>query len=305
MGFLEKVTKGKQPGPIVALVYGKDGLGKSTFAASSPAPIFVGPEVESGTKHLDVARAPHPASYAEVLAQLAELASSPHDYRTLVFESLDWLEPMIWKHVGDQQKPKWENIESPGYGKGYVIAADEWRNFAAHLEKISGRGMNVLLLAHYMVRPFNDPASAAAYDRYQVKLHDRAAAIMREFVDDVLFVTTEVFTEADPKKKGKVWAFGEGVRIIQTEGRPGFDAKNRHGLPFVLPLSWEAYFTAVVSGQPQDPEVMIRNIQAMIEQLSDEAVKKAAVEWLEKTPKDNAAKLAVIENRLRVKLNQL
>ena len=288
----------------MALVYGKDGLGKSTFASQAPAPIFVGPEVAQGTKNLDVARAPHPANFSEVIAQIDELATARHEFQTLVFESLDWFEPMVWQHVCDQQK--WANIEAPGYGKGYVIAQREWEAFRDALQRVVTRGMNAVLIAHSMVKTFNDPATGAAYDRFQVKLQDRAAALLREFVDDVLFVNQEVITAQDKnlERKGKVWALGEGVRLIYAEGRPGFDAKNRHGLPFTLPLSWEDYSAAVESGNPQDPEVLQKSILAMIDEVTDDELKKAAVAWYEKTPKDDAAKLAVIENRLRLKLKK-
>jgi hypothetical protein len=233
MGFLERVESGKKQKPYFVLIYGPDGVGKSTFGADAPNPIFLC--AESGTNHLDVNRFPEPQTFQNVLDMVSELDTSKHNYKTLVVDSLDWLEPLVWKQVCDAGDKK--NIEEFGYGKGYVLALSEWQKLIAKLKDLR-ESMNIVLIGHAEVKTFQDPVLNNGYDRYQLKLNQKAAALFREAVDAVLFATYEVFTRKDGQKTR---AFGEGARIIFTERRPGHDAKNRMGLPYQIPLSWEDF----------------------------------------------------------------
>ena len=102
--------------------------------------------------------------------------------------------------------------------------------------------MHVLLIGHAQIKSFQDPELPTAYDRYQLKINDKAAALVREAADAVLFARFE--TEL-VKTNGKTRARGEGNRIMYTESRPGWDAKNRFNLPFVLPLDWKVFGDAI------------------------------------------------------------
>jgi len=104
--------------------------------------------------------------------------------------------------------------------------------------------MNIILIAHAQIKTFADPAQPTGYDRYQLKLNEKAAAVLREAVECVLFATYEttvVKEKGDKKGRG----VGDGERVMYTERRPAFDAKNHFDLPFEMPLSWKAYAEAV------------------------------------------------------------
>jgi hypothetical protein len=240
MSLLNTITKGRRPRYIWALIYGTDGVGKSTMCSHAPNPIFVG--AEKGTEQLDVARFPQVESISELFAQLATLQTEKHEFQTVVLDSLDWVEPLIWKAVCDEGKV--ENIEQfgGGYGKGYVRALDLWRRLIKELAVLN-QNMHVLLIGHAQIKSFQDPELPSAYDRYQPKINDKAAALVREAADAVLFARFE--TELVRATGAKAKVRGEGKRIMYTESRPGFDAKNRFNLPFVMALDWKSFGDAI------------------------------------------------------------
>jgi hypothetical protein len=240
MSLLNTITKGRRPRYIWALIYGVDGVGKSTLCSHAPNPIFVG--AEKGTEQLDVARFPQTESIGELFAQLRTLQVENHGFQSVVLDSLDWIEPLIWKAVCDEGKV--ENIEqfAGGYGKGYVRALDLWRTLIKELAVLN-QSMHVLLIGHAQIKSFQDPELPTAYDRYQLKINDKAAALVREAADVVLFARFETELIRNTGAKAKVR--GEGKRIMYTESRPGFDAKNRFNLPFVMALDWKTFGEAI------------------------------------------------------------
>ena len=239
MSILSTISRGKRPRHIFALFYGTDGVGKSTLCSHAPTPIFIG--AEKGTEQLDVARFPQTESISELLAQIRALQTEKHDFDSVVLDSLDWVEPLIWKAVCDEGKVETIEQYAGGYGKGYVRALDLWRTLLKELSLLNDK-MHVLLIGHAQIKSFQDPELPTAYDRYQLKINDKAAALVREAADAVLFARFE--TEL-VKTNGKARARGEGNRIMYTESRPGWDAKNRFNLPFVMPLDWKTFGDAI------------------------------------------------------------
>lgn len=239
MGLLSNIRRGKIAAPYKALVYGVEGIGKSTFGADADAPVFLC--AETGTENLDVDRLPEPKAWSDVLASIHALQSEPHDYLTLVIDTLDWLEPLLWDHVCAQNK--WKTIEDPGYGKGYVAALNEWRLFLRLLEDLrTSRRMNILMLAHSLVRRVNPP-DMEPFDRYSLKIHEKAASLCREWCDAVLFARFEVVT-SKAKDARVARGYSTGERELRTVYTASYDAKNRWGLPDPLPLSFDALMTA-------------------------------------------------------------
>ena len=175
------VVQGRVQKPIRALVWGVEGIGKSTFGSNAPSPIFLG--AEDGTTELDVARFPEPTSWQDVFDAVTELTTAEHAYRTLVLDTLDWLEPLNWEHVcakGDGRGKRIASIEDFGYGKGYAAALDEWRRLLSAIERLRNtRHMNVVLLAHGWIKPFKNP-DGPDYDRHELKLHPKAGGLLKE-----------------------------------------------------------------------------------------------------------------------------
>lgn len=299
MSLLANVTKGKIKQPFLGLLFGVDGVGKSSFGAAMPAPFFIGSE--SGTGNLDVHRFAA-ASFAEVMKLIKELTDDNHAYQSLVIDSLDWLEPLVWEHVIDAASDKKiKSIEDFGYGKGFVYAIDEWRKMISALNSLrEKKKMNILLIGHSQVKVAKDPTASAEYERYQLKLNDKAAALFREWVDCVFFANFETLTAAD--KKGKTRAFGDGARYIYTERRPGFDAKNRFGLPFQMALDWNEVKETLDQANPEDPAVVIHNIRLMLDEPQTATI-KGAVEISLANVGNNLEQLKRIENKLLTIVN--
>lgn len=296
MSFLsEGLSIGRVKRPHLVLLYGTDSVGKSTFAASMPKPYFL--DLERGTLELDVRRV-HPDDLVTVYRYLDSLATDGHEYQTVVIDSLDWLEPLVWRAVCAKQG--WDSIESPGFGKGYVAALDEWKVFRDKLQTLRDvRKMNVCLLAHAHIKMFQDPATNAGYDRYQIKLHDRSASLLREFCDAVLFATFETFAKTE--KNGKAKVYGDGARIMYTERRPQWDAKNRFSLPFQMPLSWDEYERAIESKDGEKPESLIASIVDMSKELDPKI--KANVQKKLKEFGADSTKLLDLKNKIITALN--
>jgi len=299
---LAKVVSGRLVKPMRLLIYGLEGVGKSTFAASAPSPIFLG--AEDGTSELDVQRFPQPTCWADVMEGVAELTTAKHDYRTLVIDTLDWLEPLVWQQVcvmcARPGKPPLRSIEELGYGKGYVEAGGLWRALMAALERLrEARRMDVVLLAHSWIKSFKNP-SGEDFDRYELKLHKGAAATWREWCDAVLFAAHDVTTyEADGKRTKGI---SSGARVLRTEHDAAWDAKNRYDLPASLALDWEAFSEAVAAHRPDDPARLRARIEQLLVQVeADEKLTERVRNALDNAA-DNAGELARIANKLAARI---
>jgi hypothetical protein len=225
------------------LIHGVAGVGKTTFGAGAPAPVFI--PTEDGLGTLEVPHFPLARTFDQVMEALAALYSESHDFRTVVVDSVDWLEPLVWARTCQDQG--WGSIEDPGYGKGYVAALDLWRQYLEGLNALRNeRGMTVIQIAHTDIRRFDSPEHEP-YDRYVIKLHARAAALLQEHSDVVLFANYRISTvKSDVGFNKKVTrALGSGERVLYTAERPAFLAKNRFGLPDSVALSWEAFAAAM------------------------------------------------------------
>lgn len=266
---LTNVQRGKLDKPVRVVMYGTEGIGKSTFASESPDPIFLC--AEDGTKELDVARFPEPGSWDEVLEAVETLRTSKHSFKTFVLDTLDWGEPLCWGKVCADGKK--DDIESFDFGKGYTAAVDVWRSFLARLDMLSNaRQMNIVLLAHAHVRKFQNP-EGNDFDRYELKLHAKSAGIIKEWCDALLFARLEVFTH-EVKKKTK--GVDSGARIVHTTKTAAFDAKNRYSLPSQLPLNWNEFYESAKGGAPATPEKLQAEIAELLEMLDPKTREKGA-----------------------------
>lgn len=240
---LNQLVRAAHPKPPIIVVYGVHGVGKSTFAAQAPSPVFI--QTEDGLGMLDCPHFPLASAFDAVMEALAALYSESHDFKTCVLDSLDWLEPLIWAKACRDNG--WASIEDAGYGKGYVAGLGYWRQYVEGLNALrDDKGMTIVQLAHTDIKRFDSPEHDP-YDRYTIKLHARAAALVQEHSDIVLFANYRISTvKADVGFNKKVSrAVGSGERVIHTTERPAFLAKNRYGLPDTLPLDWQAFAQAM------------------------------------------------------------
>lgn len=283
---MSAVSRGKRARPVCALVYGVEGVGKSSFAADAPKPIFVG--AEDGTSELDVERMPEPRCWADVLDAITALATEKHDRETVVFDTLDWLEPLLHEEVCRREDVK-GGIEGFGYGKGYVKALDEWRVFVTWLDELRAkRRMNIILLAHSCVRTFKNP-EGEDFDRYMLKMNEKSGALLKEWADSVLFANYQTLaTKATTTKKAKAINAVESPRYLHTQRRAAWDAKNRFGLPERLPLSWADFWAGVqasradVAAKPDETAALVVQIRELAGKLGEPEAEVKINEWLAK-----------------------
>ena len=239
MKLLEQVQRGRVAAPRRTLMYGVHGVGKSTFGSMADRPVFI--QTEDGLGNIECERFPVASKYADAIAALGELYTEPHEYRTVVVDSLDWLERLIWADVCEKRGV--ESIEDIGYGKGYVFALTNWREVLQGLDALRNeRGMNVILIAHAQIERFANPETDT-YDRYSPRLQKLASALVQEWCDEVFFATYRIHTKTTNEgfDRKRVQGIGTGERIIRTTERPAHVAKNRLSLPDEFPLDYRLY----------------------------------------------------------------
>jgi hypothetical protein len=251
MTLMETIHRGKRPMPPRLMVYGIEGIGKSSWAADAPRPVFI--QTEDGLGQIDCHKFPLARAFQDVMAALAALYTEKHEYQTVVLDSLDWLERIIWDQVCGEFGVKSIEKADGGYGKGYVLALTYWWQVLEGLEALRrDRDMATILIAHAKVEKFEDPESTA-YDRYSPRLHKHACALVTEWADAVLFATRRFHTKSEEAGFNRTRTIAEAVgaeggeRILKTAGGPACIAKNRYSLPPELPLSWPALVAAMTA----------------------------------------------------------
>jgi hypothetical protein len=228
------LSRGRITRPQKAVIYGPEGVGKSTLASLTPEAVFL--DTEGGTHHLDVIRLDEASSWEEIKATVARLATAQHPFKSLVIDTADWLEKRLAEHLC--AKANKDSIEDFGYGKGWVLLAEEFGRFLSSLDALLARGMHVIFLAHSTVRKFEAPDQAGSYDRFELKLSKQAAPLLKEWADLVLFAN--FVTKVAEKDNGKMRGVGGKERVLFTTHTAAYDAKNRHGLQDKLPFTIEA-----------------------------------------------------------------
>jgi hypothetical protein len=287
-----KTSKGKVREAEFLIVYGPPGIGKSSFASDAPSPFFL--DAEGGSKNLDVERV-EPETWEDVREAIELFSKSGKE--TLVVDTLDWLEKLL---VQDVLKTAGKNTiqEIGGYGKGYEEITRKWVGFLDALDALHKDGKNIILLAHSEVKTMNDPTSLP-YDRFQMKLYAKAAALFRERVSNLLFLNTETLT-----KQGEKRGFSDNVRYIFTERRPAYDAKNRFGLPERFELKqvgpFKHYLSLKNDSNPTDIATLRRQIEGLLEQVKDDDERKNIGEAYKR--KTTVEELSSLKNKLEVYL---
>ena len=235
------ISTGTVPSKKKFVIYGTEGIGKSTFASKFPDPLFI--DVEGGTKNMDVRRfADPPTSYAMLINYIDHIMQNAGICKTLVIDTIDWVERMIVNDVCTSHGKK--GIEDFGYGNGYTYVAEKVGQFLNKLQELIDKNIcNVVLIAHAQIKKFEQPNESGSYDRYELKLGKKTtsqtAPLVKEWCDALLFINYETFAVKQDKEGKKFKAQG-GERVMYTTHHPCWDAKNRFGLPEKIPFDYSS-----------------------------------------------------------------
>lgn len=240
--------------PLSVIVYGPDGMGKTTFSSHWPNAVICGPEIKGSRFIKGMERKTDIRTYAEVMAFIKKLTKEKSDYKTFVLDSLDHIELDI--HDAIKKKYKVENIAKAagGFGAGYKEAADMHYALAEALEELQAKtDMNIVLIAHSQVKSFNDPLTDEPYDRYELKLHESASvsprAMWREMADAVFFLNESLNIKGEGKSSR---AFSNNVKYLYTRRNPRYDAKCRFTVPERMPFELGVNAYKLISGYAFD-----------------------------------------------------
>ncbi|CAM3408724.1 ATP-binding protein [Streptococcus pluranimalium] len=262
-----QITKGKRARAQKVVIYGPEGIGKSSFAANFPDPVFI--DTEGSTDNMDVARLDKPSSWTMLMNEIAFIKANPTSCKTLVIDTIDWAEQMAVDYICAQHGKT--GIEDFGWGNGYTYAREEVGRFLNSLQELIELGINVVLTAHAQIKTFTQPDEMGSYDRYELKLgkktSSQTAPLVKEWADMVLFCNYETIIMTDDKTK-KSKAQG-GQRVMYTQHHPAWDAKNRHGLDNKLPLDFNA-IAHIFTQQPAQESPSQQSIPKALKQASEE-----------------------------------
>ncbi len=240
------IITGKVNRAVKTVIYGTEGVGKSTLAAQFPNPLFI--DVEGGTSQMDIRRIAKPQTWEELLTDVNEVAKTPDICGTLVLDTADWAETLCVGFVCSKYKQN--SIEGFGYGRGYTYLSEEWSRLMAAFDTVIAAGINVTIIAHARQRKVELPDQTGSFDHWEMKVSKQVAPLLKEWADLLLFLNYRTFvvtTENNSKK-----ATG-GKRTMFTSHSPVWDAKNRHNLPEELDLDFEGIAHIFSKADPEAP----------------------------------------------------
>ena len=304
--ILMKITRGKIASAQKVVIYGPEGIGKSTFAAQFPEPLFI--DTEGSTKNMDVARMDKPTSWTMLKNQIAYVKAHPQVCKTLVIDTIDWGEKLCVEDICAVHNKR--GIEDFGYGNGYVYEMEEFGRFLNSLEELISAGVNVVLTAHAQLRKFTQPDEFGEYDRWELKLGKKTGSMIspmvKEWADMLLFANYKtVAVQADDK--GKKFKAQGGERVMYATHHPCWDAKNRHGLPDSMPFDYAQIahiFNRATAAVPPETEKAEEAFKDMLDETPDVKQAAAVPEGIPAPLADLMRQNQVSEEEIRLAVSQ-
>jgi len=240
------ITRGKKQGAIRAVIYGTEGIGKSTLAAQIADALII--DTEDGTGQIEAARV-LALDWRSIEHALKELITDAQGFKAVVIDTADWLEKALIEHVLRQAGKK--SIEDFGYGKGYTILQEHLVRFLGQVDQLIAKGIHVVFVAHSKVTRTSPPDQTDGYDRFELKLTKQVAPLLKEWADLVLFCNYRI--QIVEGSDGKLKAQGGRERIMHAVHSAAWDAKNRFGLASEMPMEFSQIAALFGAAQPRTP----------------------------------------------------
>ncbi len=293
-----EITRGKIKKAKKVVIYGPEGIGKSTFASRFPDPVFI--DTEGSTNDMDVARLPRPTSWTMLLEEVDYIRKTPGACRTLVIDTIDWAEQLCVEHICAKHNKS--GIEDFGYGNGYVYTKEEFGRFLNRLTDVIEAGVHVVLTAHAQLRKFEQPDEMGAYDRWELKLGKKTSSqtspLVKEWADMLLFANYKTYSVAVDDKGKKHKAQG-GKRVMYTNHHPCWDAKNRYGLPDECEFDYSAI--AGIIGNEKITDTGTRNVEKPVQEQHEQ---KTETPDFMKIPEESPEQMEFDTSSSDVKVNE-
>lgn len=236
MGILDNIQANSGPRALKVVIHGENGIGKTTFAAGAPRPLILAVEDGIGVLNVPFLRTRSSDELQNALMELLQgFRSGQRPFDSVIVDSLDALEAMVWKKVCETGHKK--NIEDFGYGKGYIFALQKWAGIRDQIQAINDCGIHTIAIAQSNNKTNNDPVYGS-YNRTILRLHEKTAGLWRDWADIMGFATQRLTLKGDDKGAPRAIAMGE--RVLEIGASPAYWSKNRFNMPGTLPLSWNA-----------------------------------------------------------------
>lgn len=231
------IIKGRQARPRRILVYGENGVGKSTFAAQFPTPVFL--NIEDGIADLDVDKTHKLNTFPEFAGEISWLIANDTEHQTIIIDTIDWLETLICTDVASNAGKA--TVEEIAFGKGYPLVEKAWHFVINSLTRLWGQGRNIIFTCHASVKKFEDP-NVSTYSYWSPQLKEKCSGCIAQWCDEVFFARTvvHVIQKEEGFNKTRNMAIGGVDRVMVTVETASQVAKNRLGLPMEMPFSYEA-----------------------------------------------------------------
>lgn len=302
--FGAKVRTGRSQIGARVFLYGPGGVGKSTAGMDCPNPFFLCGEEGLVGPQFEEAKSLTPTSWVELLEMVDWLQDQPYEWINL--DTVDWVEPLVnafvIKRDSTTQRPL-VSIEDYGYGKGYVVAAEEFRRLLARFDALTRAGKNVMVHAHSHIKTFNNP-TGENYDKYEPKANKHIVGLLQEWSDATLFATFD--GKAVKGKNGKAKGVGGEGRVLHTQQNAAWYAKNRYGLPVTMPFEFTEVlqYIAAPKAAADSAEVILAEIEAMIPFLSEEDAARCAATLAVPGKAQDAAFLTRLRNATSLRIQE-
>jgi hypothetical protein len=251
--------------PPRVVINGTEGWGKSSTIANIPGVGIMMAAGETGYETLLSAGlvpsvpATRIRTWSECLGVLDDLIADQQGLKALGVDAIGGFERMCHEHVCNRDfNGDWSEKGFGSYQKGYDLSVGDWLQMLARLDRLWDAGLTIVLLSHCKIKTFKNPMGAD-YDRYVADVHDKTWSVTHKWADFVGFGTFLSVIEGgktgERAKKGK--GIGMASRVLYTERRDSFDAKNRYGMPDMIQmpddpsLMWGEIIGAMKHGQEQ------------------------------------------------------
>lgn len=230
------LVMGRQITPLKIIIYGPNGVGKSTFASHFKNPIFI--DFEQKSDHLDIDKQPI-ETFEEFMTYLKCLIDQDHDYSTIVIDSIDQLDSAIENYI--KKLPVFvSNPKRLEFGNLNSLIAEKFFDVCRLLNILfSHKKMNIIFTGHESIRNSHD-SRYPVFDYYHLKISPKASSVLCNWVHCTLFAAYEIFFEEEENvgfNKTRIRARGNDRRVLYTTGTANFLASNVFDLPHTIKLT--------------------------------------------------------------------